>query len=125
MRPVSRECRNEPAESKDDRIQSCKTHLDESFSEFGFAFRTHVEDEDPPRLLHEWYDTRKDHDGDKDGRERVKAVPAVAVDQQRGDDDADGSERVGEDVLLAWKGELHAVRKSRTEKRTRKTPFML
>lgn len=81
--------------------QTRKTHLDESFSEFGFAFRAHVEDQDPSRLLHQRYDTRKNHDGDKDGRERVKAVPAVAVDQQRRDDDADGSERVGEDVLYS------------------------
>lgn len=98
MRPVNRAYRDEQAGST---TRERKTHLDKSFSEFGFAFRPHVEDEDPPRLLHQRYDTRKDHDGDEDGRERVKAVPAVAVDQQGRDDDADGSERVGEDVLYS------------------------
>jgi len=45
-------------------------------------------------------DTEEDHDCDGERAERVGDVPAELLDEEGGDDDADGAQGVGKDVQV-------------------------
>lgn len=74
-------------------------HLGQRAPDIALPVRPEVKRKQAGAVHDQRHDARKDENGNEDRGDRVEPSPAVPVDQQGRDDDADGTERVRHDVL--------------------------
>lgn len=98
-------------------------HLGECRSNVLLAPFADIKTQQASRLGDERDDRRKDQDRNEDRRDGVEASPAIAIDEERGDDDSHGAKRVCHDVLRPIT--LQPQQNTQRTRLTRKTPCML
>lgn len=98
-------------------------YLGQSRSDVLLAPFADIETQQASRLSNERDDRRKDQDRNEDRRDGVEASPAIAIDEERGDDDSHGAKRVCHDVLRPIT--LQPQQNTQRTRLTRKTPCML